>query len=398
MSDDLPRIPDYTLLEKEFLLATSNDTSKNAELAKELVAQCKEQNLTPYYHYLVDKYKVSTLSHDELRQMEVKNDEKISELEQQLKDAEEQDETEIDVFGTLIKLGDYYTEILAREKALETYKKAIDMGQDLGKKIDILLLVVRLEFFFNDYRLVQKYLDQVKVLIDKGGDWERRNRFKTYNGIYLMATRQFSEAATLLIDSLATFTLTEICSYEQVAQYATICGVLVLDRVDLKQKIIDLPEILSIYSQLPDMLQLLVDLTTNLYLCQYKYFFSDITRVYDQFLLPNKYLHQHANFLLRELRCKAYKQLLELYKLLSLKSMALNFNVSEEFLDQDLCRFIPNKKLNCTIDKVNGIIETNRPDLKNHQYAQLIKQGDGLLTKLQKYGAAVKLLGAERVA
>ena len=78
--------------------------------------------------------------------------------------------------------------------------------------------------------------------------------------------------------------------------------------------------------------------------------------------------------------------------------MATNFNISEEFLDQDLCKFIPNKKLNCTIDKVNGIIETNRPDNKNNQYHALIKQGDNLLTKLQKYGAAVKLSGAERVA
>jgi len=100
---------------------------------------------------------------------------------------------------------------------------------------------------------------------------------------------------------------------------------------------------------------------------------------------------------LREMRCKAYGQLLESYKSLSLKSMAQNFNISQEFLDQDLCRFIPNKKLNCTIDKVNGIIETNRPDNKNNQYHLLIKLGDTLLTKLQKYGAAVKLSGAERV-
>ncbi len=45
-----------------------------------------------------------------------------------------------------------------------------------------------------------------------------------------------------------------------------------------------------------------------------------------------------------------------------------------------------------------GIVETNRPDNKNAQYQLLIKQGDVLLTKLQKYGAAVRLSGAERVA
>ena len=46
---------------------------------------------------------------------------------------------------------------------------------------------------------------------------------------------------------------------------------------------------------------------------------------------------------------------------------------------------------------MNGIIETNRPDNKNNQYHALIKQGDNLLTKLQKYGAAVKLSGQKEL-
>ncbi|CAN3486641.1 26S proteasome regulatory subunit Rpn7p [Diutina catenulata] len=397
MSDEIPRIPDYTLSETEFLYNTTADAARKRELAQRLLAACQEHNLGPYYHHLQQYGSDFELPQEAVDKMTTKNSEVVLELEQQLRDAEEQDETEIDVVATLVKLGDYYTETLAREKAKDTYKKAIDLGPVSGKKIDILLTVCRLEFFFGDYQSVHKYLEQVKTVIDKGGDWERRNRFKTYHGIYLMATRQFADAAALLIDSLATFTSTEICSYEQVAQYATICGALSLDRVDMKEKVIDSPEMLSIYSQSPQSLEPLVNLTTNLYTCQYRYFFGDIMQVYDEVLLPSKYLHQHANYFLREMRCKAYRQLLESYKSLSLKSMAQNFNVSEQFLDADLVRFIPNKKLNCTIDKVNGIIETNRPDSKNNQYFQLIKQGDGLLTKLQKYGAAVKLSGAERV-
>jgi 26S proteasome regulatory subunit N7 len=65
---------------------------------------------------------------------------------------------------------------------------------------------------------------------------------------------------------------------------------------------------------------------------------------------------------------------------------------------RDLSKFVPQKRLNCVIDRVNGIIVTNRPDNKNAQYQQLVKHGDALLTKLQKYGAAVRLSGAERVA
>lgn len=97
--------------------------------------------------------------------------------------------------------------------------------------------------------------------------------------------------------------------------------------------------------------------------------------------------------------------------------MAEQFGVTREFIDayvhlwrmiddRDLSRFIPSKKLNCVIDRVNGasframglmigIVETNRPDNKNAQYQQLVKEGDLLLNKLQKYQAVVRLTGGE---
>lgn len=63
---------------------------------------------------------------------------------------------------------------------------------------------------------------------------------------------------------------------------------------------------------------------------------------------------------------------------------------------RDLARFIAADRVPCNIDRVNGIIETNRPDDKNKQYHDVVKQGDQLITKLQKYGQAVRLRGTER--
>lgn len=63
---------------------------------------------------------------------------------------------------------------------------------------------------------------------------------------------------------------------------------------------------------------------------------------------------------------------------------------------RDLSKFIAGERVACTIDRVNGLIETNRPDDKNKQYAELVKHGDALITKLQKYGQAVRLRGSER--
>ena len=67
-------------------------------------------------------------------------------------------------------------------------------------------------------------------------------------------------------------------------------------------------------------------------------------------------------------------------------------------LPSDLAKFIAAGRIPCTIDRVSGkgVIETNRPDDKNKQYQDVVRQGDQLITKLQKYGQAVRLRGSER--
>lgn len=394
---DIPNVPDHSLFQSQFLLPFTSQKEQK-EIVLKIMDAITSENMGPYYKYLTTELPDFFPYDDALyKSISKVNDEKLAELQKAVTEAESDEESELDLNATITALAEYYTRIMDRKNATSTYKKLLLLTQNTGTKIDILLSLARIEFFFSDYHKVSKHLSEVESLIEKGGDWERRNRHKTYKGVYLMATRKFSEASKLLIDSLATFTSTELCTYEQVAQYAIICGVFSLDRVDLKAKIVDLPEILAIYSGNKS-LEPLISLTNSFYTCQYNCFFQYLLESNNLCLKRNKYLRVHANYLMRELRCKAYAQLLESYKSLSLKSMARNFNVSEEFLDSDLCHFIPDNKINCTIDKVNGVIETNRPDNKNSQYHLLVKHGDALLTKLQKYGAAVKLSGTDRVA
>jgi 26S proteasome regulatory subunit N7 len=74
-------------------------------------------------------------------------------------------------------------------------------------------------------------------LIDSGGDWDRRNRLKAYQGIYLLSIRSFAPAADLLLDVLSTFTSTELMEFEDVVMYAVLAGSISLSRVDLKTKV-----------------------------------------------------------------------------------------------------------------------------------------------------------------
>jgi 26S proteasome regulatory subunit N7 len=52
---------------------------------------------------------------------------------------------------------------------------------------------------------------------------------------------------------------------------------------------------------------------------------------------------------------------------------------------------IASGRLNAVIDKVGGIIETNRPDAKNAQYQDAIKQGDLLLNRIQKLSRVINV-------
>eukprot|EP01050_Picozoa_sp_SAG11_P021092 SAG11_NODE_3685_length_2285_cov_1.626258_1_plen_90_part_00 len=84
-------------------------------------------------------------------------------------------------------------------------------------------------------------------------------------------------------------------------------------------------------------------------------------------------------------------QFLESYRSVTIQSMANAFGISVPFLDRELSRFISNGRINAKIDKVGGVIETNRPDAKNALYQDAIKQGDQLLNRIQKLSRVINV-------
>lgn len=74
-------------------------------------------------------------------------------------------------------------------------------------------------------------------LIDEGGDWDRRNRLKVYRGLYNMSIRDFSSAATLFLDTIATFTSYELMDYQQFVTYTVLCSMIALERPKLREKV-----------------------------------------------------------------------------------------------------------------------------------------------------------------
>lgn len=412
---------------------------------------------------------------------------------------------------------------MAQDKALSSYEAVFEKTGILGTKIDLVLAIIRIGVFFGDRLSVKKNVDRAKTLVESGGDWDRRNRLKAYQGLHLLTTRSYNLAAPLLLDSLSTFTSYELCSYSSLVVYSVLAGSESLKRLDFKTKVVDAPEIRAILGDGEDKLSALsgttpgttdgemkdasstatptpaptavnlpalgsstapqeveapVDFTPlaglvrSLYNGHYQSFFLALAAVEENFLSQDRYLYEHRAWFVREMRLRGYQQLLQSYRVVGLGSMANDFGVSVDFLDRyvplplppfptflhphpfptllhphphpyippsnpnpltqpitqpsnpsspiplhpptqpiaqrskltspplppssDLAKFIAADRIPCTIDRVNKIIETNRPDDKNRQYADVVKVGDGLITKLQKYGQAVRLRGSER--
>jgi 26S proteasome regulatory subunit N7 len=87
--------------------------------------------------------------------------------------------------------------------------------------------------------------------VEVGGDWDRRNRLKTYEALYLIISRDIRGAAKLLLDCVATFTAVELFSYERFMFYAVVTAIMSLSRTDMKSKIVKNPQVQPFLSPSP---------------------------------------------------------------------------------------------------------------------------------------------------
>jgi 26S proteasome regulatory subunit N7 len=260
--------------------------------------------------------------------------------------------------------------------------------------------MIRIGLFFGDRLFVKKTIERAETLVESGGDWDRRNRLKAYKGLHLLTIRSYSIAAPLLLDSLSTFTSYELCSYSALVIYSVLAGSLSLKRVDFKDKVVDAPEIKAILGAGEDQLAALsgeissgpgvreeemkdptvlkttpagattavnltsfaagtthaenevpvdfsplANLVNSLYNGNYRSFFVALAAVEDQFLNQDRYLFEHRAWFVREMRLRAYQQLLQSYRVVGLTSMANDFGVTVDYLDRYVAFFTVYKYL-----------------------------------------------------
>lgn len=320
-----------------------------------------------------------------IAQFSAANETKLKELDAKIEDAEK-NLGESEVREALLAKAEHFVRIGDRDNAVSAYRTTSEKTVAIGQRLDIVFAQIRLGFFFSDQDLISRNIAKAKSMIEQGGDWDRRNRLKVYEALNELGRRQFSKAAKLFVDSLATFTSTELFSYERLVFYAVVTALVSFDRQALLRQLIESPEVLTIIHKIPHLSSLL----HSFYDCDYASFMVSLVAILES-CSHDRFLHRHSRWYAREMRVRAYSQYLESYRSVQLGSMAAEYGMSPALLDQELSRFISQGRLNCQIDKVSGIIETNRPDTRNAQYQSMLKSGDLLLNRLQKLSRVINL-------
>lgn len=379
----LEKNPNLDLAQIKFLL-TLPEKRNDVDLKSKLLEAIKNDNMAPWYEHICTELKW-TVDRDFLTGMRENNRIELAKLDETIEDAEK-NLGEMEVREANLKKSEYLCRIGDKAAAELAFRKTYEKTVSLGHRLDIVFHLIRLGLFYLDHDLITRNIEKARFLIEEGGDWDRRNRLKVYQGIYSIAIRDFKSAANFFLDTVSTFTSYELMDYQTFVRYTVYVAMISLPRNILRDKVIKGSEIQEVLHGLPGVKKYLF----SLYNCQYADFFKNLAEV--EIELRNDFLaHPHYRFYVREMRILAYTQLLESYRSLTLQYMASAFGVDVDFIDQELSRFIAAGRLHAKVDKVGGIVETNRPDSKNWQYQATIKQGDLLLNRIQKLSRVINI-------
>ncbi|KAL8275629.1 hypothetical protein Esti_000580 [Eimeria stiedai] len=371
---------DIALWWHELQLPEADTTPElKAEAKAKLLEQIEKDSMAPLYRKAVEEFGW-TLDEEKVKRMEAKHAEELKAIEAKLADAQE-NYGDTEVRDSLMAKAQLFCRIGDVPAAVEAYNVAYQKTVGIGSRLDITLTLLRIGFVYNDRDLLKKSLQTAKEEIEKGGDWERRNKLKVFEGIHLMLGRNFNEASKLFLGVLSTFPLCALVSFERFIFYACLLALLCCDRATLKEQacqpappaaaaaggVVNAPPVLEGADQT------MKGLLNAFYYARYQEFMALLVPIARR-VKRDIYLSPHYFFFIRSIRLRAYRQYLEPYRSVTLANMATAFGVSPQFIEEEVAGFIASGKLGCRIDRVNGVVEASRPEERSRLYLQSVKQ------------------------
>ena len=313
-------------------------------------------------------------------------DKRIEELKKKMEE-EEDDIEEKDKATYIFEIGKIYKEKKMMDKAMEQFKETIAQTSSFNTKFDAIFEILHIGLLEKNQDILKEYLSKCKELLkDEGGDWEKKNRFKVYEGLNFILNKNFKDAGKNFLDALMTFTSYELFDFKTFVFYTAIVNIITVDRNTLKERIIDNSDVLSCINDIPHLQKFL----NTFYEGEYSEFFVELYYII-QILKKDFYLSKHYNYFINEMRIKVYSQFLQSYKTVTIENMANVFGVSTNFIDNELSNFISQGRINAKIDKVSGIIECSHNEQNVDLYQTTIRESDILISKIHKLSKLLEI-------
>ena len=282
------------------------------------------------------------------------SDKKIEELRKKMNEDVDNME-EIDKANYNFEIGKIYKERKMKNEAIAEFKETIEKTQSFNTKIDAIFEILHIGILNKDLDLLKEYLVKIKDLLKDGGDWEKRNRLKVYDG--------------------KTFVF-----------YTAVTNIITVDRNTLKNRVIDNSDVVSCINEIPHLENFLNTFYEGNYNEFLKEFYAIVQRLKTDF-----FFSKHYNYFMNEMRIKVYSQFLQSYKSVTMENMANVFGVSQKFIDDELSNFISQGRISAKIDKVSGVIECSQDEPTVDLYHNIIRDSDILINKIHKLSKLLEL-------
>ena len=313
-------------------------------------------------------------------------DKKIEELKKKMEEDKEGLE-EKDKASYIYEIGKIYKEKKQMDKALECFKETIEKTISFNTKFDALFDILHIGLLEKDQDILKEYLAKCRDLLkEESADWEKKNRFKIYEGLNFILNKNFKDAGKNFLEALMTFTSYELFDFKTFVFYTAVINIITVDRKTLKEKIIDNSDVLSCINDIPHLQKFL----NTFYDGEYGEFFHELYYII-QVLKKDFYLSKHYNYFINEMRIKVYSQFLQSYRTVTIENMANVFGVSTNFIDSELSNFISQGRINAKIDKVSGIIECSHNEQNIDLYQTTIRESDILISKIHKLSKLLEI-------
>jgi 26S proteasome regulatory subunit N7 len=358
-----------TLLLHSLIHASKAGDQKARE---ELKSALLEKAMYDLYKHLIDRG-VLEYNQEHLEHMMKTKEERIGEIEGLREKEPENDSYQRSVDR---QLAEFYAQTLDLKKALEAMRLLTIEEASLSLKMDVFLCKIRMAVILGNRRLLEESVAQADEMCELGCDWDRRNKYKIYRAVYNLMRTDFKESAELISETLPSFECGEVLSSGKAVVCLIFAGLLTFGREDIRKRILESSEVLDTGNEAG------LELTRALYDCDYGRYMERLYAFCSE-VERDVFLGRYVGYFCKEMKLRAYGQILESYVSLTLENMAGTFGVEERFLERDLFRFIVEGRLRCKIDKIAGVVEID--GAVGDGMERVLSNSNVLIRKIKKF-------------